>query len=137
MGITWYWFALWCALSLILWPCLHSLQLDFTFKSLIFTQDTAGSERYEAMSRIYYRGARAAIVCYGKSYRVFPADEAQHVAAWLEVCCCWRLNSVVFCHFCLSDLTDSSSFQRARFWVKELQNCEEVKEPLGETERDE
>uniref|UniRef100_A0A3Q3GPS1 Ras-related protein Rab-24 n=1 Tax=Kryptolebias marmoratus TaxID=37003 RepID=A0A3Q3GPS1_KRYMA len=49
--------------------------------------DTAGSERYEAMSRIYYRGARAAIVCY--------------------------------------DLTDSSSFQRAKFWVKELQNCEE------------
>uniref|UniRef100_A0A8C3KAK9 RAB24, member RAS oncogene family n=1 Tax=Calidris pygmaea TaxID=425635 RepID=A0A8C3KAK9_9CHAR len=50
--------------------------------------DTAGSERYEAMSRIYYRGARAAIVCY--------------------------------------DLTDSSSFQRAKFWVNELQNCEEV-----------
>ncbi|XP_061595151.1 ras-related protein Rab-24 isoform X2 [Cololabis saira] len=49
--------------------------------------DTAGSERYEAMSRIYYRGARAAVVCY--------------------------------------DLTDSSSFERARFWVKELQNCEE------------
>jgi len=30
-----------------------------------FLQDTAGSERYEAMSRIYYRGAKAAIVCYG------------------------------------------------------------------------
>lgn len=26
--------------------------------------DTAGSERYEAMSRIYYRGAKAGIVCY-------------------------------------------------------------------------
>ncbi|XP_028323422.1 ras-related protein Rab-24 [Gouania willdenowi] len=26
--------------------------------------DTAGSERYEAMSRMYYRGARAAVVCY-------------------------------------------------------------------------
>lgn len=26
--------------------------------------DTAGAERYEAMSRIYYRGAKAAIVCY-------------------------------------------------------------------------
>uniref|UniRef100_W5N395 Ras-related protein Rab-24 n=1 Tax=Lepisosteus oculatus TaxID=7918 RepID=W5N395_LEPOC len=26
--------------------------------------DTAGSERYEAMSRMYYRGAKAAIVCY-------------------------------------------------------------------------
>lgn len=30
-----------------------------------------------------------------------------------------------------SDLTDSSSFQRARFWVKELQNCEEVRELLS------
>jgi len=29
-----------------------------------WSQDTAGSERYEAMSRIYYRGARAAVVCY-------------------------------------------------------------------------
>ncbi|KAM4748083.1 ras-related protein Rab-24 [Rhinophrynus dorsalis] len=49
--------------------------------------DTAGSERYEAMSRIYYRGAKAAIVCY--------------------------------------DLTDSSSFERVKFWVNELQNFEE------------
>lgn len=29
-----------------------------------YQNDTAGSERYEAMSRIYYRGAKAAIVCY-------------------------------------------------------------------------
>lgn len=49
--------------------------------------DTAGSERYEAMSRIYYRGAKAAIVCY--------------------------------------DLTDRSSFERAKFWIRELQNLEE------------
>ncbi|XP_056431007.1 ras-related protein Rab-24 isoform X2 [Hyla sarda] len=49
--------------------------------------DTAGSERYEAMSRIYYRGAKAAIVCY--------------------------------------DLTDCSSFERVKFWVNELQSCEE------------
>uniref|UniRef100_A0A8C8FEJ2 Ras-related protein Rab-24 n=1 Tax=Oncorhynchus tshawytscha TaxID=74940 RepID=A0A8C8FEJ2_ONCTS len=58
--------------------------------------DTAGSERYEAMSRIYYRGARAAIVCY--------------------------------------DLTDTSSFQRARFWVKELQNCDKVTDYLIKTQ---
>ncbi|GFS17192.1 Ras-related protein Rab-21 [Elysia marginata] len=31
--------------------------------------DTAGSERYEAMSRIYYRGAKAAIICYDLSDR--------------------------------------------------------------------
>ncbi|XP_059568994.1 ras-related protein Rab-24 isoform X2 [Alligator mississippiensis] len=52
-----------------------------------YQNDTAGSERYEAMSRIYYRGARAAIVCY--------------------------------------DLTDGSSFERAKFWVNELQTFEE------------
>ena len=51
-------------------------------------QDTAGSERYEAMSRIYYRGARGAIVCY--------------------------------------DLTDKTSYERAKFWVNELKNNEEV-----------
>ena len=49
--------------------------------------DTAGSERYESMSRIYYRGAKAAIVCY--------------------------------------DLTDVSSFDRAKFWVNELKTSEE------------
>ncbi|XP_076364053.1 ras-related protein Rab-24-like [Tachypleus tridentatus] len=49
--------------------------------------DTAGSERYEAMSKIYYRGAKAAIVCY--------------------------------------DLTDSSSFERVKFWVEELKKFEE------------
>nr|XP_049696228.1 ras-related protein Rab-24 [Helicoverpa armigera] len=29
--------------------------------------DTAGSERYEAMTKIYYRGAHAAIICYEPS----------------------------------------------------------------------
>nr|CAD7591709.1 unnamed protein product [Timema genevievae] len=33
-------------------------------KLVVGIWDTAGSERYEAMSRIYYRGAKAAIVCY-------------------------------------------------------------------------
>ncbi|CAH1258309.1 ras-related protein Rab-24-like isoform X1 [Branchiostoma lanceolatum] len=50
--------------------------------------DTAGSERYEAMSKIYYRGAKAAVVCY--------------------------------------DLTDDGSFERAKFWVKELNDNEEA-----------
>ncbi|XP_071448922.1 ras-related protein Rab-24-like [Hetaerina americana] len=33
-------------------------------KVLLGLWDTAGSERYLAMSRIFYRGARAAIICY-------------------------------------------------------------------------
>uniref|UniRef100_UPI00358E35B5 ras-related protein Rab-24 n=1 Tax=Myxine glutinosa TaxID=7769 RepID=UPI00358E35B5 len=49
--------------------------------------DTAGSERYEAMTRIYYRGAQAAVVCFA--------------------------------------LTEDNSFERAKFWVNELLNCEE------------
>lgn len=55
-------FALWRLLSSII-----SLWMNLSFSLLPVAQDTAGSERYEAMSRIYYRGARAAIVCYGKS----------------------------------------------------------------------
>ena len=32
--------------------------------SILFHQDTAGSERYESITRMYYRGAWAAIVCF-------------------------------------------------------------------------
>jgi len=49
--------------------------------------DTAGQERYESMSRIYFRSAKAAIVCY--------------------------------------DLTDPRSFEKAKFWIDELQQSEE------------
>ncbi|XP_042896853.1 ras-related protein Rab-24 [Parasteatoda tepidariorum] len=49
--------------------------------------DTAGSERYESIGRIYYRKSHAAIVCY--------------------------------------DVTDANSFDRAKFWVAELQKAEE------------
>ena len=41
-------------------PPSHTPFLPSPFK------DTAGSERYESMSRIYYRGAKAAIVCFGE-----------------------------------------------------------------------
>ncbi|PRD32385.1 UNVERIFIED_CONTAM: Ras-related protein Rab-24 [Trichonephila clavipes] len=49
--------------------------------------DTAGSERYESIGRIYYRKSHAAVICY--------------------------------------DLTDSDSFERAKFWVSELRKFEE------------
>ncbi|XP_023338777.1 ras-related protein Rab-24 [Eurytemora carolleeae] len=41
--------------------------------------DTAGSERYEAMSRMYYRNAKAAIVCYA----VNDEDSWEKVKAWV------------------------------------------------------
>ncbi|KAF4527409.1 hypothetical protein B566_EDAN016245 [Ephemera danica] len=36
-------------------------------KFIVGIWDTAGSERYEAMSRMYYRGAKAAVVCFDVS----------------------------------------------------------------------
>jgi len=49
--------------------------------------DTAGSERYESMTRHYYKGAEAAVICY--------------------------------------DLTDAASWDKVKFWVKEILAYEE------------
>ena len=45
--------------------------------------DTAGAERFESLSRVYYHGAGAAVICY--------------------------------------DPTDALSFEKVRFWVRQLQ----------------
>ncbi|XP_076678021.1 ras-related protein Rab-24 [Andrena cerasifolii] len=63
-------------------------QIEVDEKRLIMgIWDTAGSEKYDAMTRIYYRGAKAAIVCY--------------------------------------DITNSNTFQKAKFWVRELRAIED------------
>ncbi|XP_043601922.1 ras-related protein Rab-24-like [Bombus pyrosoma] len=63
-------------------------QMQVNGKRLIMgIWDTAGSEKYDAMSRIYYRGAKAAVICY--------------------------------------DITKSNTFQRAKFWIRELREVEE------------
>ena len=42
--------------------------------------DTAGAERYESMSRIYYRSARAAIVCYDLTRK----ESFEKVRFWVD-----------------------------------------------------
>ncbi|XP_042217969.1 ras-related protein Rab-24-like [Homarus americanus] len=42
--------------------------------------DTAGSERYEAMSRIYYRDAKAAVICYD----ITNAESADRAKFWVS-----------------------------------------------------
>ncbi len=42
--------------------------------------DTAGSERYQAMSKMYYRGARAAVVCYD----VTDEDSWERLRFWID-----------------------------------------------------
>lgn len=73
--------------------------------------DTAGSERYEAMSRIYYRGARAAVVCYGARCRRRPGP-SRHRAGVHS----WRRAARVRA----TDISDQQSYDRSAFWVSEL-----------------
>ena len=42
--------------------------------------DTAGGERYHSISRIYYRGARAAVVCYDTT----DADSWERLQYWIK-----------------------------------------------------
>jgi hypothetical protein len=79
------------------------------------------------MSRIYYRGAKAAIVCYGKGrggsgvfFKQGLSDQPQRTFPDPWLC---------LLHVHYQDLTDSSSFERAKFWVKELRSLEEVGGP--------
>lgn len=46
--------------------------------------DTAGGERYQSMSRIYYRGARAAILCYDLTDRT-SFDKVRYWAGELQL----------------------------------------------------
>ncbi|XP_076241368.1 ras-related protein Rab-24 isoform X2 [Calliopsis andreniformis] len=63
-------------------------QIQLDGKKLVMgIWDTAGCERYDAMVKIFYRGAKAAIVCY--------------------------------------DITNSTTFQKVKAWVRELRSVEE------------
>ena len=58
--------------------------------SFLLLQDTAGSERYEAMSRIYYRGAKAAVLCVGKVVWFSVSARNGFVGLYLVVVRCCR-----------------------------------------------
>lgn len=69
-------------------------RISCMLKSGSLHQDTAGSERYEAMSRIYYRNAGAAVVCFD----LIDRESFQKAKFWVEELrkyeevrpiCCW------------------------------------------------
>lgn len=70
--------------------------------------DTAGSERYEAMTRIYYRGANAAIVCYEPSSQVSWA----RLRHWLQELRRVEENCKVYLCGTKKDLLDSGKVVR-------------------------
>ena len=67
-------------------------------------------EQFRSMSSQYYRGAKAAVVCYGQ----------------------WKRENrpfmYLFIYLLILDVTVGESFGDARFWIKEVQKSE----PVGE-----
>ena len=76
------------------------------------------------MSRIYYRGAKAAVVCFGEWYNNIYITFVDDTCKYNSLICLLMYILLFFC-WCI-DLTDQSSFERAKFWVNELKQTEEV-----------
>ncbi|XP_067942425.1 ras-related protein Rab-24-like [Watersipora subatra] len=78
-------------------------------KSLVMgIWDTAGSERYEAMSRIYYRGAKAAIVCYDLTDR----SSFDRVRFWVQELRKNEMDCRIYLCATKKDLVDDGSAKR-------------------------
>ncbi len=71
--------------------------------------DTAGSERYESMSRIYYRGAAAAVVCYD----VTDADSWERLGFWVRELRKFEENCRVYVCATKKDLLGGNNKRRA------------------------
>ena len=71
--------------------------------------DTAGSERYQSMSRIYYRGASAAVVCYD----VTDADSWERLGFWVAELRRFEERCRVYLCATKADLVDARGGRRA------------------------
>jgi len=71
--------------------------------------DTAGSERFESMTKIYYRGAGAAIICYDLT----DADSFGRANFWLSELKLNVQNCAVYLVGCKLDMIESGERKRA------------------------
>jgi len=71
--------------------------------------DTAGSERFESMTKIYYRGAGAAIICYDLT----DADSFGRANFWLNELKANVQNCAAFLVGCKLDMIESGERKRA------------------------
>ncbi|XP_026747866.1 ras-related protein Rab-24-like [Trichoplusia ni] len=71
--------------------------------------DTAGSERYDSLTKIYYRGAHAAIICYEPS----STHSWTRLRHWLQELRCVEENCKVYLCGTKKDLLDSGHITRA------------------------
>ena len=65
--------------------------------------DTAGSEKYHSIGKIYYRNAYAAIVCFD----INDTDSLKQVPFWINELQSIRKTAKIYICGCKSDLTDN------------------------------
>lgn len=91
--------------------------------------DTAGQERYEAMSRMYYRGARAAVCCYA----VNDAESWDRLQHWVAEVRRHEPDCKIYVASTKTDLLDGSNKARAVDYHNTTDFVEEIGARLFET----
>ncbi|XP_043274424.1 ras-related protein Rab-24-like isoform X2 [Venturia canescens] len=84
-------------------------------KIILGVWDTAGNERYDAMTRLYYRGANAAVICYD----VTEPKTLKKVKYWINELRSVEESCSIYVCALKKDLLDSESDM-----VKHLENVE-------------
>ncbi|CAN8023610.1 unnamed protein product [Ixodes persulcatus] len=91
--------------------------------------DTAGSERYEAMSRIYYRNAGAAVVCFD----LIDRESFQKAKFWVEELRKYEEKCQIFLCGTKKDLIKEEGRPRAVHWSDALEYADAIGAKLFET----
>jgi len=91
--------------------------------------DTAGSERYESMSRMYYRGSKAAVVCYS------VVDEAswERLRFWVSELRKTEEDCKIYICATKIDLLNGDNKNRAVDFHTTTDYCDEIEAELFET----
>ena len=91
--------------------------------------DTAGSERYESMSKMYYRGSHAAVICYS----VVDPKSWQKVKFWVAELNKMEEHCKVYICATKIDLLEGADNKRVVDYYDATEYCEEIGAELFET----
>jgi len=91
--------------------------------------DTAGSERYESMSRMYYRGSKAAVVCYA----VNDPESWERLKFWVSELQKMEEDCKVYICATKVDLLRGDNKNRAVDYHTTTDYCDEIGAELFET----
>jgi len=91
--------------------------------------DTAGSERYESMARMYYRGAKAAVVCYA----VNDEESWEKLKFWIAELKKMEEKCRIYMCATKTDLLNGNNKNRVIDYHNTTDFCEEINAKLYET----